>query len=144
MAEAWVRALSGGRVQATSAGTHPGPMNPMTVTAMAEAGIDLSGRAPRALSDVDRSSVTHVITVCDKAAAECPAFSRDVVRRHWSVPDPGDMPQEFQHLTADGFKAIRDNLRDRARMFLVELGLEPVDPAPGAPGDSIDSAGGAA
>lgn len=140
MAEAWVRALSGGRVRASSAGTRPGRVNPMTVTVMADAGIDIAAQHPKGLADVDLGSATHVVTVCEGAAAEGPAFSRDVVRRHWPVPDPSDMADEFQHLLADGFRAIRDNLRDRTRMFLVELGETPVDPPPPA----IDSAGGAA
>jgi protein-tyrosine-phosphatase len=144
MAEAWVASLSGGRVRASSAGTHPGTVNPMTVTAMAEAGVDISGRRAKGLDDVDVGSVTHVVTVCEQAAANGPAFPREVVRRHWPVPDPGDMPDEFRHLTADGFRAIRDNLRDRARMFLVELGVAPVDPGPAAPRPKIDSGGGAA
>jgi len=140
MAEAWVRALGSGRVRASSAGTHPGRVNPMTVATMAEAGIDIAAQRPKGLDQVDGPSVTHVVTVCEGAAAAGPAFGRSVVRRHWPVPDPSDMPDEFQHLMADGFRAIRDNLRDRARMFLVELGVEPVE----APGPAIDSGGGGA
>jgi len=140
MAEAWTRALSGGKVRASSAGTEPAQVGAVTVATMAEAGIDVSAQHPKPLSEIDLGTVTHVITVCEAAAAACPAFAHGVVRRHWPVPDPSDMPSEFEHLTADGFRAIRDNLRDRARMFLVELGLTPVDPPPPA----IDSAGGAA
>jgi protein-tyrosine-phosphatase len=144
MAEAWLRALSGGRVRASSAGTRPGQMSPMTVATMAEAGIDISAQRAKGLADVDGTSVTHVVTVCDLAAAECPPFPRDVVRRHWPVPDPSDMEDEFRHLLGDGFRAVRDNLRDRVRMFLVELDVPAVDPAPGAPRPAIDSGGGAA
>jgi arsenate reductase (thioredoxin) len=135
MAEAWTRALSGGRVRVSSAGTHPGAVSPMTVATMAEAGIDISAQHPKGLADVDQASVTHLVTVCDLAAAECPAFSREVVRRHWPVPDPSGMEDEFRHLLADGFRAVRDNLRDRVGMFLVELGVPPAE---------IDSGGGAA
>lgn len=143
MAEAWVRALSGGGVRASSAGTRPGAVSPMTVATMAEAGIDISAQRPKGLAEVDQASLTHVVTVCDLAAADCPPFSRDVVRRHWPVPDPSEMEDEFKHLLAEGFRAVRDNLRDRARMFLVELGLPIVDPGP-APGPAIDSRRGAA
>jgi protein-tyrosine-phosphatase len=140
MAEAWLKALSGGRVRASSAGTRPGQVNPMTVATMAEAGIDIAAQRPKGLADVDLGAATHVVTVCERAAAESPGLSRDVVRRHWPVPDPSEMGDEFQHLMADGFRAIRDNLRDRVGMFLVELGVEPVEP----PRTAIDSDGGAA
>jgi len=140
MAEGWLRAMSEGQVRVSSAGTRPGTVSPMTVATMAEAGIDIAAQRAKGLSDVDGPSVTHLITVSDLAAAEVPSLSRDVVRRHWPVPDPSEMEDEFRHLLAEGFRAVRDNLRDRARMFLVELGVAPVDVPPPA----IDSAGGAA
>jgi arsenate reductase len=138
MAEGWLRALGGGRVRVSSAGLGPGAVAPATVTAMAEAGVDISGQGPKGLEAVDTASVTHVITVCDEAAAGCPDFPRAVARRHWSVPDPADLAQDFPHLVNDGFRAIRDNLRDRVWLLLKELGYPPLPvppPAVDTPGD---------
>lgn len=140
MAEAWVRTLSGGRVRASSAGTRPGRINPLTVAAMAEVGIDIGSQAPKGLDAVDKAGVTHVITVCDAAAAECPTFAAPARRAHWPVPDPGELAEEFPHLMGQGFGAIRDNLRDRVWMFLVELGVRPES----GPGPAFDSRKGAA
>jgi arsenate reductase len=141
MAEAWLRRLGGDGVVAASAGTAPGTMAPMTAAAMAEAGLDLSGQHPKGLDGVDLDGVTHVVTVCDAAARACPDFPREVNRRHWSVPDPAGLAEDFPHLINDGFRAIRDNLRDRVCLLLRELGREPLPfPAP-PPSDSVDSRG---
>jgi protein-tyrosine-phosphatase len=129
MAEAWLRALSGGRVRASSAGLEPGPLSPAAVAAMADAGVDIAAQRPKGLEAVEAASLTHVITVCDAAAAACPDFPRGVERRHWSVPDTALLEQDFPRLVDDGFKAIRDNLRDRVRLLLAELGPPQAGPA---------------
>jgi len=140
MAEAWLKALGGGRVVAASAGTHPGAPSAAAVAAMAEVGVDISAARPKALGDVDTASVTHVITVCDEAAAALTSFPRGVERRHWSVPDPAGLGEDFPHLVDQGFRAIRDNLRDRVRLLLIELGRAPAAPPP----DAVDMHGGGA
>jgi len=140
MAEAWLKQLGGGRVVAASAGTHPGAPSTAAVAAMAEAGVDISAARPKALGDVDTASVTHVITVCDEAAAALPSFPRAVVRRHWSVPDPAGLGADFPHLVDQGFRAIRDNLRDRVRLLLIELDGTAPAPTP----DAVDMRGGGA
>jgi len=137
MAEAWLRVLGGGRVGASSAGLAPGTLQPATVAAMAEAGVDIAGRTPKGLDAVDLATVTHVITVSDGAAAACPDFPRGVERRHWSVPDPADLAQDFPHLVDNGFRAIRDNLRDRVWLLLKELGYPPLP----APAPAVDTPG---
>lgn len=129
MAEAWLRHLSGGRIRVSSAGSHPGTLNPMTVAAMQEVGIDLSGQRAKGLEAVDMDSVTLVITVCDNARQACPVFPRNVEHRHWPVVDPAQLTKDFPHLLNDGFRAVRDNLRDRVLMFLGELGIPAAAPA---------------
>jgi protein-tyrosine-phosphatase len=132
MAEAWLRELAGDRARAMSAGLAPGPPSAAAEAAMAEAGVDISGPGPKGLGDLDTASVTHVITVCDEAAAALPAFPRNVQRRHWSVPDPAGLGADFPHLVDQGFRAIRDNLRDRVRLLLQELDRAPAPPPPDA------------
>jgi len=99
------------------------------VAAMADAGVDIAAQRPKGLEAVEAASLTHVITVCDAAAAACPDFPRGVERRHWSVPDTALLEQDFPRLVDDGFKAIRDNLRDRVRLLLAELGPPQAGPA---------------
>jgi len=121
MAEAWLRHLAGDAIRASSAGTRPATLHPMSVRAMAEVGVDLGGQRAKGLSDVDLASVTQVVTVCDGAAAECPALLQDLPHRHWPVPDPASIAREFPHLVSDGFRAVRDNLKDRVTLLVREL-----------------------
>lgn len=59
MAQAFLERLSEGRVQAFSAGTQPARVvDPTVVRAMAEVGINLSGRLPRLLTRSWRSRRT--------------------------------------------------------------------------------------
>ncbi len=121
LAEAWLKHLGKGRVTASSAGTRPGSVNPMTLAAMEEVGIDMTGHRSKAIDEVDLETVTHVVTVCGGAEEACPTFSGNVARLHWPIPDPKELTREFPTLVNDGFRAIRDNIRDRVTMLLIQL-----------------------
>ena len=74
---------------AESAGSHPAPrVNPLATAVLAEAGIDWSGRSPRAVADLDPAGWDLVITVCDDARGACPIFPGGTVMAHWGQPDP--------------------------------------------------------
>lgn len=89
-AEALLRHRAGGRVEAVSAGSRPGPvMHPNTVRVLLEEfGIDISGRAPQSVSTLAGRRFDVVITLCDKAREVCPDFDASPRRMHWSIPDP--------------------------------------------------------
>lgn len=125
MAAAWVTSLSGGSVRATAAGTAPEVVSPLTASAMRESGVELADTGPAGLDAVDLDSVTHLVTVCDEVAADCPPVALSAVHRHWGVPDPSAIAREFPHLVTDGIRAVRDNLRDRVTMLLRELEKPP-------------------
>ncbi|MFQ5509159.1 MAG: arsenate reductase ArsC [Leptospirillia bacterium] len=131
MAEAWLRHLGGGAVRASSAGVRPGTLNPMTVAAMEEVGVSMEGHVSKGLEAVEDGDMTHVVTVCGEAEESCPVFPRHVERAHWPIPDPAELSREFPHLVNDGFRAIRDNIRDRVSMLLIELGVTPRSPGHG-------------
>jgi arsenate reductase len=101
--------------EAESAGLDPGELNPLAVAAMAEVGIDISGRSTRKVFDVVRSGrlYTYVITVCDRDAAErCPIFPGVTKRIDWSFPDPAALEGTWEE-RLDGTRAIRDSIRTR-------------------------------
>jgi protein-tyrosine-phosphatase/DNA-binding transcriptional ArsR family regulator len=104
MAEALLRKHSGGAVTAHSAGSHPKPLHPHAVTAMAEYGIDLSGARTKHLEEYAGRRFDHVITLCDKVREVCPEFPDHPVPVHWSVPDPAREPDgypAFQRVAVD-------------------------------------------
>lgn len=77
MAEGFARALHGTRLEAHSAGLYPGILNAQAVRAMGEAGIDISGHAPKSIDDLGRAGIDRfalVVAVCDAAAEACPAL----------------------------------------------------------------------
>ena len=89
MAEALIQTMGKGRFLAESAGSQPAPrVNPHAMRVLAEAGIDWSGRTPRAVADLDLSGWDLVITVCNDAQEACPVFPGGTVTAHWGQPDP--------------------------------------------------------
>jgi arsenate reductase len=63
-------------------------VNPGAVEALAEAGIEWRGRAPRSVDGLDRQRWDLVVTVCDDARESCPIFPAGPVVAHWGMPDP--------------------------------------------------------
>jgi protein-tyrosine-phosphatase/DNA-binding transcriptional ArsR family regulator len=89
MAEALVRARSGGAVQASSAGSHPKPLHPDAVRVMRdEYGVDLAGHESKHLEVFADEHFDWVITLCDKVREVCPEFPGDPETIHWSIADP--------------------------------------------------------
>jgi arsenate reductase len=71
-----------------SAGTHPGGVNPLTVRALAEIGIDWSDARSKSVTEYLDWSFDYVITVCDQAREACPVFPGEHESIHWGFDDP--------------------------------------------------------
>jgi len=87
-AEAILRRLGGPDFDVGSAGTHPGHVNPLTVRALAEIGIDWSGARSKSVTEFLDQSFDYVITVCDQAREACPVFPGEHESIHWGFDDP--------------------------------------------------------
>ncbi|HXI21295.1 MAG TPA: arsenate reductase ArsC [Gemmatimonadales bacterium] len=89
IAEALLSRKGDGRFLVRSAGTEPAArVNPLAVEVLAAAGIDWSGKVPRALDTVAAEPWDFVITVCDRARESCPVFPGTPILAHWGMPDP--------------------------------------------------------
>jgi arsenate reductase len=88
IAEALLRHLGGGAYEAHSAGTDPKGINPLTIRALSEAGVELSGARSKHVSEFEDTAFEWVITLCDDAAERCPVFPGGARRLHWGFPDP--------------------------------------------------------
>ncbi len=123
MAEALLRHLAGDRFDVFSAGTEPKGLAPLTVEAMGEIGIDVSGQRSKSVDEFAGQEFDYVITVCDTARQACPTFPGRGKRLHWSLADPAD-----EETRSDGgeeaFRAARDDLRGRIETFVREEGQE--------------------
>jgi protein-tyrosine-phosphatase len=88
IAEALAEQLSGGTVEAVSAGSHPKPVHANTVRVMREVGIEPAGRRSKHLSEFSGQWFDVVVSLCDRVREVCPEFPGPQDLIHWSIPDP--------------------------------------------------------
>jgi len=117
MAAGLLSAMSGGAVEVRSAGSMPAEqINPVSVEAMLELGIDIRAERPKVLTTQAVQASDVVITMgCGDA---CPIFPG---KRYedWKLDDPAGQGIE-------SVRPIRDEIRARVLTLLHELGVEPV------------------
>jgi protein-tyrosine-phosphatase len=119
MAEALVEELTGGAVEARSAGSHPKPLHPNAVRVMRERGIDIGGRRSKHLSEFVEERFDYVVSLCDRVREVCPEFPHQPDLIHWSIPDPA-REGETDEETYPAFERTADELATRIP-FLLEL-----------------------
>ena len=125
MAEGFLREMGRGRVEAASAGTRPKQgVHPLAVAVMAERGIDISGQRAKGLDPEMAARMDLVVTVCDRAAAECPIFPQPLRTLHWPIEDPAAAPGDAGARLA-AFRAARDIIERRVRDLLATLPASP-------------------
>ena len=117
MAEALLNSLASDRIDAHSAGSAPGGVNPFAIEAMSEIGIDISTARSKHLNEFLGGGIDIVITVCDDANESCPVFPGNPQRIHWSFPDPSAVTGTYEERLA-AFRAVRDGLRERLEEWL--------------------------
>ncbi|MET9879582.1 arsenate reductase ArsC [Actinacidiphila glaucinigra] len=116
MAAAFLTHLAGDQVEVRSAGSAPADaVNPAVVEAMKEAGIDIAAEVPKVLTTEAVQSSDVVITMgCGDA---CPYFPG---KRYldWQLDDPAGQG-------VDAVRPIREEIEQRVKGLLTELGVEP-------------------
>lgn len=124
MAEALLRSLSQGAIEAYSAGSDPAScIHPLALRAMAAVGIDMHKQFPKHFSHYENQHFDAIVTVCDHIREACPMFPDDPERIHWSFPDPteasGSEEEQF-HI----FEQISLQLTTRLRLLISLLNRE--------------------
>ncbi len=117
MAAGWMRHLAGDHIEVHSGGSEPADeVNPVAVAAMTEKGIDINSRQPQPWTD-DRIRAADVVVTMG-CGDSCPVYPG---RRYvdWELDDPAGLPLE-------AVRPIRDEIEDRVRRLLSELGVEPL------------------
>jgi protein-tyrosine-phosphatase/DNA-binding HxlR family transcriptional regulator len=108
IAEALMREMSGGRVEARSAGSHPKPLHPNTVRVLRERGIELMHDRSTHLDEVRELRCDYVITLCDRVREVCPEFPDDAGVLHWSIGDPARAGNSDE----ESYPAFRETLAE--------------------------------
>lgn len=116
MAEGFLRALAGDRVEAQSAGTRATRVHPLAIEVMREAGIDISAQRSKSVDDVGEGW-DLVITVCD---ANCPVPPRSGTKLSWHFPDPSKAGGTRDAQLAV-FRHVRDGIRSRVSLLAKRL-----------------------
>jgi arsenate reductase (thioredoxin) len=117
MALGYFNHLVGDQGVAWSGGSEPGnEINPAAVAAMAEVGIDITGEFPKPWTDEIVQAADVVVSMgCGDA---CP-FYPGKRYESWELPDPAGQG-------IDAVRPIRDDVEERVRQLLGELGITPV------------------
>ncbi|MCX5722148.1 MAG: arsenate reductase ArsC [Nitrospirae bacterium] len=118
MAEGWLRHLAGDRYEVFSAGTKPVGLNPGSVEAMAEVGIDIAQHRSKHVEEYAAQPLDYVVTVCDRAKETCPLWPGKTTLIHWSFDDPAAIADvEGRRLV---FRRVRDEIASAIRQFLAD------------------------
>ena len=117
IAEALAVQLSGGRLEAVSAGSNPKSLHPNAVRVMRERGIDISGNQTKSLTIFTRRRFDYVISLCDRVREVCPEFPHEPETIHWSIPDPAAVPGDDDE-TYPVFEQTAAELEARIRFLL--------------------------
>lgn len=120
MAEAYLSLAGGDRMAVFSAGTHPSVVNPRTIRALAERGIDWSQARSKSMLEYLDQPFDVVVTVCDDALEACPVFPGGGRRVHRAFRDPAlatGSDEERMQLYRD----VRDEVEAWATEFVAEL-----------------------
>ncbi len=119
MAHGLAAARCGARLAIESVGLAAGTLDPFSVAAMAEIGIDIADHVPRDLAALGDRAFDLVIALTPAAHACARTLFEDSPARldYWPVPDPalGDGNRE-QRLAA--YRAVRDDLAARIAALL--------------------------
>jgi len=113
MAEGWAKHLKRDVIEAHSAGTDPHGMNDRAVRAMADAGVDISGRWSKHVDELKGIEFDIVVTVCDSAHEACPVFPNAKRIVHHGFDDP---PRLAKGAATDEeamthYRRVRDEIR---------------------------------
>jgi protein-tyrosine-phosphatase len=120
MAEALLRHLSHGRIDAYSAGSHPTQVHPLAQQVLAERGISTEGLRSKSIDEFAGQSFDVIVTVCDRVRESCPTFPGDPECIHWSFADPAAVEGSLEERHR-AFEQTSLQLTTRLRFLLILL-----------------------
>jgi arsenate reductase len=121
MAEAIARSFHGDVIDPVSAGSRPtGWVHPLAVRAMADVGVDIRDAESKPAANFVNEEFDIVVTVCDSAAQDCPAWPGAKRIEHWSIEDPSYGPDD-PATRYERFLATRDELQRRIEDLVKRL-----------------------
>lgn len=126
MGEGLMRHLAGDQFEVYSAGLEPKGINPYSIQAMDEIGIDIRSHWSKSTKEYMGKMFFHyVITVCGNADKSCPQalWAQGGKKLHWPFEDPAAVEGTDEEKLA-AFRDTRDQIEARINLWLVELAAE--------------------
>jgi arsenate reductase len=129
LSEAMFNHLAPAGMRAYSAGSQPsGVVNPLSLQALTNAGIDTEGLASKACDAHRELAPDFVISVCGNAAKqECPAYFGNATRLHWGLDDPSEVSGDAAQVSA-AFASTLAQIQRRLQLF-IDLPFAQLQPA---------------
>ncbi len=129
IAESLLRHWGRGRFEASSAGSDPaGRVQPLALELLERLHLPTAGLYSKPLdlfTGPDVPPIDFVITVCDRAAEQCPVFPGRPVTAHWGVPDPAEVTGDHD-TRMQAYRKTMSDLERRIKLF-VNLPLASLD-----------------
>jgi arsenate reductase len=121
MAEGFARALRPD-LDAYSAGVEKHGLNPLAVTAMAEAGVDIAGQRSKTVDELPTQEFDMIVTLCGHANENCPYFPGRARRLHVGFDDPPSLARDARsdEEALGSYRSVRDAIKD----FVASLRIE--------------------
>jgi arsenate reductase len=110
MAEGWARHLKADIMEVHSAGVWPAWVSSRATRVMEEAGVDISSHKSKHVDDFAEIEFDYVITLCDNARKQCPAFAGNARLVHRAFSDPVMAIGTDDEIIA-AFRETRDQIR---------------------------------
>jgi protein-tyrosine-phosphatase len=128
IAEALLRHLSNGSVEALSAGSHPSTVHPYALQVLRRLGVDTSALRSKHFDEFLGQHFDRIITLCDRIVEVCPSFPDDPERIHWSFPNPATV-QGTEEEKYRAFEQTGLQLTTRIRLLLITMEREKGNPS---------------
>lgn len=113
MAEGFVRALSHGEIEVASSGLEASQVNPRSIAAMQEIGIDISHQTSKPLSSFSAEDFDVVISLCGCGVNLPTDWVLREVFEDWQLDDPAEQPEIFPR--------VRDEVKERVETLIQSL-----------------------
>ncbi|MBD2093289.1 arsenate reductase, glutathione/glutaredoxin type [Microcoleus sp. FACHB-1515] len=118
MAEGFAKHLGAGKIDVTSSGLEASQVRTEAIATMQEAGVDISRKTSKPLSDFDPADFDIVISLCGCGVNLPPEWVTREVFEDWQLDDPAEQPEIFPR--------VRDQVRERVVDLIASLDAEPV------------------
>ncbi len=116
MAAAFARHMAPDNVEIHAASLEPEMVHPVARKVMAEVDLEIPDSSP-AMQELTATSFEAVVTVCVRLQEENPQFPGSPARVHWGLSDPLVLVKGNGKDLTDHFRRVRDEIRDRVRIF---------------------------